>query len=89
MSEYVKKIIRKAVKSMNGVKIKEIGIDDRDRDYIHMILETPPKYSCSEVISKVKVKTTQRLGKEYKWLKKYIGRRMWYGREDFLSPQWV
>lgn len=67
--EYVRKILTHIVRSMNGVKIEELGIDDKMKDHIHIVLTIPPKYSASDVIARLKAESASMLRKRFAWLK--------------------
>jgi len=55
---------------MNGVKIEEIGMDDKLRDHVHLIVLIPPKYSGSDVVAQIKAQSASLLRKKFPWLKK-------------------
>ena len=69
VSEYVRKILTHTVRSMNGVKIEELGIDDKMKDHIHLVLTIPPKYGASDVIARLKAESASMLRKKFAWLK--------------------
>ena len=48
------------------------------RDHVHMFLSVPPKHSISEVMRRVKGRSSRRLQQEFPTLKKrYWGRHFW------------
>jgi putative transposase len=48
------------------------------RDHVHMFLSVPPKYSVSDVIRRLKGRSSRRLQQEFPALKKrYWGRHFW------------
>jgi len=81
VAEYVRKILPKYVRSMTGVKIKEIGIDGTMKDHVHLVAEIPPKYRGSDVVAELKSKSAGELRKKFPWLKNV------YWREEIVwSP---
>lgn len=70
VSGYLRKILRKIVRSMPGVRLVEIGIDGQDKDHVHLVMEIPPKYSASRVVARLKSQSAGRLRKRYGWLRK-------------------
>ena len=67
---YVRKILPEIVRSMTGVTIEEIGIDDKLRDHLHLVMKIPPRYSRSDVIAQLKAESASKMRKKYDWLKK-------------------
>lgn len=55
---------------MAGVEIKEIGVDTKERDHLHLVIEIPPKYCESRIIGRLKAQSASLLRKRYSWLKK-------------------
>ena len=70
VSGYVRKILPKIVRSMTGVMIKELGIDEKMRDHVHLVMVMPPKFSASEVIAQFKGESASMLRKKFPWLEK-------------------
>ncbi|KKS87281.1 MAG: Transposase IS200-family protein [Candidatus Gottesmanbacteria bacterium GW2011_GWB1_43_11] len=67
---YVRKILAKIVQSMAGVGIEELGIDDKERDHVHLVIVIPPKYGASDVVAKLKGESASLLRKKFPWLEK-------------------
>jgi len=71
---------------MSGVVIEELGIDDKLKDHIHLVMIIPPKYSSSEVVAQMKSQSTSLLWKKYTWLKKvYWKEKVVWSPGFFLS----
>jgi len=48
------------------------------RDHVHLLVSIPPQVSVSKVVQKVKGKTSYKLQREFRGLRKeYWGQRMW------------
>ena len=67
---YVRKILAHTVRSMTGVKIIEIGIDQEMRDHVHLVIHIPPKYAASAVVARLKAQSASTMRKNFTWLKK-------------------
>ena len=50
-----------------GVKLETIGFD---KDYLHMVISIPPKYSIASVMGKLKSQSAAQLRKSSLWLTK-------------------
>lgn len=70
VSEYVRKILAKIVRSMAGVTIEELGIDEKMKDHLHLVIVIPPKYSCSDVVGRLKAESASQMRKKFQWLEK-------------------
>lgn len=70
VAEYLRKILVKISREMAEVKIIKIGIDEKMKDHIHLVVQIPPKYSASKVIAQIKSQSASLLRKKYQWLKK-------------------
>lgn len=68
--EYLRKILYKIVRSMSGVVIEEIGIDEKMRDHVHLVMTIPPKYSGSDVVGQIKAQSASLIRKKFPWLEK-------------------
>jgi len=55
---------------MAGVGIEELGIDDKERDHVHLVIVIPPKYGASDVVAKLKGESASLLRKKFPWLEK-------------------
>ncbi len=74
MRERIREIIRQTCDEM-GVQIVR---DVLTRDHVHMFLSIPPKLSLSDVMQRVKSRSSQRIQMEFPELRKrYWGRRFW------------
>ena len=70
----IREIISQTCEQM-GVKIIKGVLSS---NHIHMFVEIPPKHSVSEVMKRIKGKTSRKIQQEYKELKKrYWGCRLW------------
>ena len=75
---YLSKVFPRILKEMPGVEILEINMQV---DHIHAIMIIPPKYSVSEVMGRIKGRSTSMLRKKFAWLAKV------YWKENiFWSP---
>ena len=70
VSGYVRKILPKIVRSMTGVKIEELGIDEKMKDHIHLVLIIPPKYSASDVVARLKAESSSMMRQKFTFLEK-------------------
>ena len=55
---------------MSGVVIEEIGIDEKMRDHVHLVMTIPPKYSGSDVVGQIKAQSASLIRKKFPWLEK-------------------
>ena len=55
---------------MAGVVIEELGIDDKLKDHIHLVMIIPPKYCASDVIAQLKAQSASQLRKKFPFLEK-------------------
>ncbi|MBP3686767.1 MAG: IS200/IS605 family transposase [Alphaproteobacteria bacterium] len=60
--DYLRKLFSKLIRSIPGVEIEEIGFD---KDYIHFVMEIPPKYSISDVMAQMKSQSASALRARY------------------------
>lgn len=74
VSTYFRKILAKVVRSMAGVTIHEVGIDETMRDHVHLLMTIPPRYGESEVIANMKAQTASGMRKKFLWLTKVYWR---------------
>ena len=70
VSEYLRKILAKIVRSMAGVSIEELGIDEQMKDHLHLVMVIPPKYSASDVVARLKAESASQMRKKFLWLEK-------------------
>lgn len=70
---YVKKILPKMTDYVPGVEIRTIGVDERERDHVHMEILIPPKYAISKVVGVIKAKSAKELRQKFGFLKKVRG----------------
>ena len=49
-------------------------------DHVHLIIIIPPKYAVSDIVGKIKAKTSREVRKQFQWVKKM------YWRNEFWSP---
>lgn len=55
---------------MTGVTIEELGIDERMKDHLHLVLIIPPKYSTSDVVARLKAESSSMMRKKFTFLEK-------------------
>jgi putative transposase len=70
VAEYLRKILLHIARSMAGVEIEEIGIDEKLRDHVHLVIKIPPKYSGSDVVAKLKAESASEIRQKFAWLEK-------------------
>lgn len=61
VSEYLRKIL---------YKIEELGIDEKLKDHVHLVMIIPPKYRGSDVVAQLKSQSASLLRKKFLWLEK-------------------
>ena len=64
---YLHKVLLGLQRSIPGVEIETIGFDG---DHLHMVIIIPPKYSISDVMGKMKSRSSSIMRKKFKWLAK-------------------
>ena len=64
---FVRKNLYHILREMPGVEIIELNIQ---KEHIHTMMIIPPKYSVSEVVGRLKGRSSSALRKRYSWLKK-------------------
>ena len=67
VSEYLRKLMPKLIRSMPGVTIETIGFDT---DHLHMVMSIPPRYSISAVMGTLKSQSSSELRTAFEWLSK-------------------
>lgn len=70
VTEYVRKILPQIVRSMTGVTIEELGIDEKMKDHLHLVIIIPPKFSASDVIARLKAESSSMMRKKFTFLEK-------------------
>jgi len=70
VSGYLRKILPKIVRSMAGVTIEELGIDEKMKDHLHLVLIIPPKFSASDVVARLKSESSSMMRKKFTFLEK-------------------
>jgi putative transposase len=63
----MQKLLYKAAKSMPRVEIQEVNVQ---RDYVHLMVVIPPKYAVSEVVGRMKSKTSSVFRGRYRLFEK-------------------
>ena len=53
---------------MAGVELVELGIDEKMKDHVHLVIIIPPKYSNSDVIARLKAESASMMRKKFQWL---------------------
>ena len=80
---YLVKIFPKVLRSMPGCEILEQNIQV---DHIHLLMVIPPKYAVSDVVGRIKGRTSSKLRKRFAWLKKvYWKENIIWSRGYFVS----
>ena len=74
--------IRERTRTIIKQTCSELGVEIVDgvlaKDHVHMFLSVPPKHSISDVIRRIKGRSSRRLQQEFPALKKrYWGRHFW------------
>lgn len=64
---YLVKLFPKVLRGMPGCEIIEKNIQV---DHVHLLMIIPPKYAVSDVVGRIKGKTSSQLRKKFDWLKK-------------------
>ena len=67
VTDYLRKVLPKLLRSMPGVRIETIGFD---HDHLHLVMVIPPKYSISDVMGRMKGQSSHHMRKTFKWLAK-------------------
>ena len=70
VSAYLKELFPKIVEEMPGCEIVKYSLQV---DHVHMVMVIPPKYAVSDVVARIKQRTSSELRKKFVWL----GRRYW------------
>ena len=67
---YLQELFPKIVEEMPGCEIVKYSLQV---DHVHMVMVIPPKYAVSDVVARIKQRTSSELRKKFVWL----GRRYW------------
>jgi putative transposase len=68
-------VVEQLCKQKEQVVVLELNVQP---DYVHLVVEIPPKYSVSEFMGYLKGKVTIRLFRQYERLgRRYWGRHLW------------
>ena len=71
---------------MAGVTIEELGIDEKLKDHVHLIMMIPPKYSSSDVVAQIKAQSASLLRSKFNFLEKvYWKEKVVWSPGFFLS----
>lgn len=76
LRDHLEKLLYKSTKAMPGVEIQELNVQ---REHVHMMLVIPPKYAMSEIVGRLKAKTSSIFRGRYRLFKKVYGDKevMW------------
>ena len=55
---------------MAGVELVELGIDEKMKDHVHLVIIIPPKYSVSDVVARLKGESASMMRKKFTFLEK-------------------
>ena len=50
---------------MAGVELVELGIDEKMKDHVHLVIIIPPKYSVSDVVARLKGESASMMRKKF------------------------
>lgn len=65
LASYLRKLFSKILREMPGVEIAESSIG---LDHVHLTMIIPPKYAVSDVIARIKARTSSIIRKRFSWL---------------------
>ena len=76
LRDHLEKLLYKSTKAMPGVEIQELNVQ---REHVHMMVVIPPKYAVSEVVGKMKSKSSSVFRGRYRLFKNVYGENevMW------------
>ena len=78
VSAYLKELFPKILEEMPGCEMIKYNIQV---DHIHIVMIIPPKYAVSDVVARMKMRTSSELRKKFAWL-----RRRYWGDNVVWSP---
>ena len=64
VSAYLKELFPKIVEEMPGCEIAKYSLKV---DHVHMVMVIPPKYAVSDVVARIKQRTSSELRKKFVW----------------------
>ena len=67
LANYLRKLFPKVLQEMPGVEMMELSIQV---DNIHTVMIIPPRYALSDVVGRIKNRTSSMLRKKFPWLAK-------------------
>ena len=70
LQNHLGKLLRQEAKSMPGVEIQELNVQ---RDHVHMMMVIPPKYAISDVVGRLKQKSSSVFRNRYQLFKNVYG----------------
>jgi putative transposase len=77
LKEFVEKRLFDIQRFHPDIKIEKYSIQ---KDHVHLVIVTPPRYSVSSIVGKIKANTSREIRKHFEWIKKI------YWRNEFWSP---
>ena len=81
--------IRERARTIIKQTCAELGVEIVDgvlaKDHVHMFLSVPPKHSISDVMQRIKGRSSRRLQQEFPVLKKRYWGRLFWARGYFCS----
>lgn len=75
---FLYRVLLNLIKSMPGVEIIEHNIQV---DHLHLVMIIPPVYSISEVVGRLKGRSSSIMRKKFKWI-----RQVYEGKQNMWSP---
>ncbi len=70
LKNHLEKFLRQEAKLMPGVEIQEVNVQ---KDHVHMMMVIPPKYAISEVVGRLKARSSSVFRNRYQLFKKVYG----------------
>lgn len=79
--EYLWRVLPKLARSMSGVVVEQMGFD---RNHVHFVTVVSPKYVVANIMGKLKCRFASILREKFVFLKRFIGEKTLFGRQDTL-----
>ena len=76
LRDHMEKLLERVAKVMPGVEVQEVNVQ---KEHVHIMMVIPPKYAVSEVVGRMKCKTSSIFRNKYRLFKKAYGEKevMW------------
>ena len=72
LQNHIGKLLRQEARMMPGVEIQELNMQ---RDHLHMMMVIPPKYAISDVVGRLKQKSSSVFRNRYRLFKNVYGEK--------------